>query len=336
LQLRYYQKDALDAVYDHLRNKDNNPCVVIPTGGGKGVIAPTICDTVVTRWGGRVLVLAHVKELIEQLAETCANIFPDIDYGIYHAGLKRRDTDNACIFAGIQSVYNRACELGKFDVIVVDECHSINPEGEGRYQTLLKDAKVVNPKIKIVGLTATPYRMGTGLICDPGHMLNEICYEVGVKELINKGYLCPIRAKGGNEKVDTSSLKRRGGDFIAKDAALLMDQEYLVTGAVKEILALSENRKAVLIFATSIEHGRHVQETIIEFGQECEFVYGDLPMGARNNIIANFKAGKIKYLVNVDVLTTGFDAPHIDTIAMLRPTMSPGLYYQMLGRGFRI
>jgi len=336
MKLRYYQQAALDGVYNHLRVKDNNPCVVIPTGGGKGFLAPTICNDVVTHWGGRVLVLAHVKELIQQLAETAYQEFPDLDYGIYHAGLKKRDMDNAVIFAGIQSVYQKACQLGKFDIIVVDECHTIPPEGEGRYQTFLNDAHTVNPNLRIVGLTATPYRMGTGTICGPDNMLNEICYEVGVKELIENGYLCNIRAKSGNENVDTSRLHIRGGEFIAKEVATLMDQDHLVKGACREIVALSKDRKAVLMFATSVEHGRHIQDEIIGLGEQCEFVYGDMVTGARDHIIKKYKNREIKYLVNVNVLTTGFDAPHIDTIAMLRPTLSPGLYYQMLGRGFRI
>ena len=204
ITLRAYQQQAVEAVYRHLRDHDDNPVVVIPTAGGKTPVMATICDDAVRQWNGRVLVLAHVKELLEQTAGTLSRMAPDLDIGMYSAGLGRRDTRHSVIVAGIQSVYKRAGELDAFDLILIDEAHMIPPEGDGMYRQFLADAKVVNPQVRVVGLTATPFRMSSGLICRSDHFLNTICYEVGVKELIRDGYLCPLRTKAGVQKVDTN------------------------------------------------------------------------------------------------------------------------------------
>ena len=174
LTLRPYQHEAVAAVYQHLRERDDNPCVVIPTGGGKTPVMATICRDAVVTWGGRVLIVAHVKELLEQSADKLRVVCPEVKFGIYSAGLKRRDTQAPVIVAGIQSIYKRACELGPIDLILVDEAHMIPPEGEGMYQQFLAEAKVVNPNLRVIGLTATPYRLKSGLICTPDHFLNEV------------------------------------------------------------------------------------------------------------------------------------------------------------------
>jgi len=349
VKLRAYQQESINAVYRHLRERDDNPCVVIPTGGGKTPVMATICRDAVTRWDGRVLILAHVKELLEQTAGTLRHIAPDLDVGVYSAGLKRRDTDHPVIVAGIQSVYQRACELDRFDLIVVDECHLLPPDGEGRYRTFLADAKKVNPAVRLIGLTATPYRMKSGMLCGPGNLLNDICYEVGVKELIAQGFLCPLRTKAGRRKVDTSTLHIRAGEFIGSEVEELMDTDELVYAACREIVEMTKDRRAVLIFAASVAHAVHVQATLQRMaGGECGLVTGETPTAERDRLIARFKGERIaanlfgdthpplKYLVNVNVLTTGFDAPNVDCIVLLRPTASPGLYYQMVGRGFRL
>ena len=169
IQLRPYQSEAVSAVYDHLRCRDDNPCVVLPTASGKTCVIGQICRDAVQQWGGRVLILAHVKELLEQAADKLHAMAPDLwnQIGVYSAGLKSRDTDHAIIVAGIQSVYRRAAELDRFDLILLDESHMLPPSGEGMYRTFLDDAKLVNPNVRLIGLTATPYRMSSGMICSP-------------------------------------------------------------------------------------------------------------------------------------------------------------------------
>ncbi len=337
LTLRPYQEAAKAAVYGHLRTRDDNPCVVIPTGGGKTPVMASICRDAVTLWSGRVLILAHVKELLEQSAEKLRAVCPELDFGIYSAGLRRRDTKHAVIVAGIQSVFRRACELDSFDLIIVDEAHMIPPEGDGMYQQFLAEARTVNPEVRIIGMTATPYRMKDGLICTPDHFLNHVCYEVGVRELIRDGFLSPLITKAGRQSVDTSSLHVRGGEFVAGEVEDLMDDEALVDAACAEIVEYSQSRQSVLIFASGIQHGQHVAQVLEEsHDAECGFVCGETSPAERDYLLQRFREGELKYLCNVNVLTTGFDAPNIDCVAMLRPTLSPGLYYQMVGRGFRL
>ncbi|HUU99191.1 MAG TPA: DEAD/DEAH box helicase family protein, partial [Phycisphaerae bacterium] len=252
--LRPYQREAVDNGYRFLRERDDNPCIVIPTAGGKTPVMAAICRDAVTKWNGRVLVLAHVKELLEQAVDKLHLMAPDLwnKIGVYSAGLRCRDTENPIIVAGIQSVYQRAAELDAFDLIIVDEAHMLPPDGEGRYRTFLADAKLVNPNVRLIGLTATPYRMTTGMICGPENLLNEVCYEVGVRELIVQGYLCPLKSKAGKRKVDTSGLHVRGGEFIAGEVEELMDDEQLVQAACQEIVEQSAERHSVLIFAAGV------------------------------------------------------------------------------------
>ena len=338
IQLRPYQTEAVAAVYDHLRRRDDHPCVVIPTAGGKTPVMATICRDAVQQWNGRVLILAHVKELLEQAADKLHAMAPDLwnRIGVYSAGLKSRDTEHPIIVAGIQSVYRRAAELDRFDLILIDEAHMLPPDGEGMYRTFLAEARIVNPNVRLIGLTATPYRMSTGMICGPENLLNHVCYEVGVRELIVQGYLCPLKTKAGRRKVDTSNLHVRGGEFIAGEVEALMDDDSLVRSACREIVDQTRDRHSVLIFAAGVQHALHVQRVIGEMGHECGFVCGDTLPFERAETLKRFKDGTLKYLVNVNVLTTGFDAPNTDCVALLRPTNSPGLYYQMVGRGFRL
>jgi len=338
MQLRPYQQEAVEALYEHLRRRDDNPCVVIPTAGGKTPVMATVCKDAVGRWEGRVLIVAHVKELLEQAVEKLHLVAPDMwhQIGVYSAGLKSRDTEHPVIVAGVQSVYRRAAELGRFDLVIIDEAHCIPPDGDGMYRTLIAGLKETNPALRIIGLTATPFRMTSGPICAPENVLNSVCYEIGVRELIVQGYLCPLVSKAGREKADTSDLHVRAGEYVASEVETLMDTDLLVESACREILDYTRDRKACLIFTSGVRHGTHVTETLRRMGANVEAVFGETLDFERDTTLREFRAGRLKYLVNVNVLTTGFDAPNIDCVAMLRPTMSPGLYYQMVGRGFRL
>jgi DNA repair protein RadD len=179
--------------------------------------------------------------------------------------------------------------------------------------------------------------MKSGMICAPENILNHVCYEVGVKELIVKGYLSPLVTKASRIDIDTSGLHVRAGEFVADEAEELMNTDELVEAACNEIIGMTETRQSVLIFAAGVEHGRHIAEVMSDkFGVEAETVFGNTHSQERDSILEDFRGGVLKYLINVNVLTTGFDAPNIDCVAMVRPTLSPGLYYQMVGRGFRL
>jgi DNA repair protein RadD len=346
--LRPYQSDAVKAVYDHLRNKDTNPCVVIPTAGGKSLCIAQVAKDAVTKWNGRVMILAHVKELVEQNAGKLKSICPDLPVGVYSAGLDSRDTQQPVVVAGIQSVYNKIEAFKPFDLVMIDEVHMVPPDGEGRYRTFLEAAKRVNPRVRLVGWTATPYRTQGGLICKPENLLKEVCYEIGVKELINRGYISNITARAGKVKANTEGLHIRAGEFVAEDVEKLMGDDGLVNSVCREIVELTKDRQSCLIFCTSIAHCKKVAAQIAKFsGEECAVVTGDTPDIEREETIRRLRGETVKadlfaekpplkYCCNVSVLTTGTDIPRLDTIALLRPTNSPGLLVQMVGRGFRL
>ncbi len=335
--LREYQKAAVEAVYRHLRERDDNPAVVLPTGSGKSWVIAQIASDAVDLWGGRVLILAHVKELLEQNADKLRQLNPRLRIGVYSAGLKRRDQREPVIVAGVQSIWRKACDFDPFDLVIVDEAHLIPPEGDGMYRQFLDDAKKVNPHLRVIGLTATPYRLKSGSICTPDGFLNQVCHEVGVRELIVQGYLCPLVTKVGVNKPDVDNLHIRGGEYVAGEVENLMDQDALVEAACGEIAAYTATRNACLIFASGVQHGKHIVQTLQEkHSVACGFVCGDTPSAERDDTLARFQSGRLKFLCNVGVLTTGFDAPHIDCLALVRPTLSPGLYCQMVGRGFRL
>ena len=349
LELRDYQSDAKAALYDYLRRKDGNPCVVIPTAGGKSICIASVAADAVNVWRGRVLILAHVKELVDQNSKELKGLCPDLPVGVYSAGLDRRDTKEPVIVAGIQSIYNKIDLFEPFDLVMVDEVHMVPPDGEGRYQTFLNAAKAKNPNVRMVGWTATPFRTQGGLICRPENLFNEVCYEANVKDLIDAGWLSKITAKAGIANADLDHLHIRAGEFVAEDVEKAMGEDRLVATACREIVEKTKDRKACLIFCTSVEHCRKVAKLVGSYsGEECAIVTGDTPDDKRDEIIRRLKGEEIavdlfggtlpplKYCCNVSVMTTGTNIRRLDTIALLRPTASAGLYIQMVGRGFRL
>ncbi|MDL5053337.1 DEAD/DEAH box helicase family protein [Oscillatoria laete-virens NRMC-F 0139] len=322
---------TLDA--DHLYVDGN---FIVHHNSGKTPVIATICRDAVQLWRGRVLIVAHVKELLEQAADKIQALAPNLLFGIYSAGLGSRDTLAPVIIAGIQSVYRRVNELGHFDLVIIDEAHMIPFDGDGMYRTLISGLKQFNPNLRVIGLTATPFRMNAGSICAPENVLQSICYEISVRELIAQKYLCPLISKAGKQKANFESLHVRAGEFVGGEVEKLMDDTVLVEAACREITEYTRERHSVLIFSSGVKHGEHIRETLERLGVGCRSVFGDTLDFDRAQTLADFKAGKIKYLVNVNVLTTGFDAPNVDCVVMLRPTLSPGLYYQMVGRGFRL
>ena len=268
MNLRSYQRDAVNAVWQHIAKSDTNPAVVLPTGSGKTHVIAEICRAAVQDWGGRVIVLAHVKELLEQAAGKLQAVAPDLPIGVYSAGLGRRDLGYAVTVAGIQSIYQRAHDLGPMDLVIVDEAHLIPPDGEGMYRRFLTDARDLCDHQRVIGLTATPYRMKTGMICSEDSILNEVCFEASVRELIAGGYLCPLRSRAGKSVADTSDLQVRGGEFVAGKVEDLMNTQGLVESACAEIVSVSADRNAVLIFASGVAHGVHVQSILKQ--QNCD------------------------------------------------------------------
>jgi len=332
--LRWYQKEAIEKTYAWMRTLKGNPCIVLPTGAGKTPVLATIVNDVVNRWGGRVLVMSHVKELLEQAELTIRRWYPTVPVGVYSAGIGRRDTEEACIVAGIQSIAANIDAFDAFDIVLVDECHRIPPDGEGRYGKVIDALRVKNPRLRLIGLTATPYRTTTGTVVGDGHILDEIVYTAEIEKLIADGFLSKVSSKAAEAAADVRGLRIKGGDFIPSE----MEARFATTvgAAVKECLQLSEGRNKILVFAAGVDHANTICNLLAAAGQRSGLITGEMTDKERGDTLAAFRRGNLRWLVNVNVLTEGFDAPDIDMICLLRATISPGLYYQMVGRGLRI
>lgn len=343
MNLRPYQIAASQAADNAMYQGQSGVCLIIPTGGGKTIVMADMIHRWLTQWADtRVAVLAHTRELVEQNASKFSAFWQAQNdtvapLGIYCAGLKRRDMASSVIFASIQSVTKKAMQLGAFDVLLIDEAHHIpTAKDEGIWRRFITDATRANPNVRIIGLSATPWRLGSGSIIGPDSILQNIGYEIGVADLINQGYLSPLICKGSAIQADTSRLHIRQGEYIGAELAELMDQQNLIDGAVAEMLDLGHDRKSWLLFCAGVDHSQHVAESLKTAGITAASLTGDTPQAERDRIITDFKSGKLRALCNCMVLTEGFDHPGIDLVALLRPTKSAGLYYQMVGRGFRL
>ena len=338
MELRWYQHEAIEAAYRFLRERPNdNPCIVLPTGAGKTPVLSSICRDAVEKWGGRVLVLSHVKELVEQSATTLQRWYPGLDVGIYSAGVGKRDVDNSVIVAGIQSVHSRAFELcgtSPFNLVIVDEAHRIPLSGDGMYRQFFDDLRTANPRFRVIGLTATNYRTDGGYVTGQDYVLSDVCFEASVRQLIAQGFLARLTSKQATNCADLSEVKVVRGEF--SDNQMADEFEKIVESAVDEIVEQSKDRKSVLLFCAGRSHMLHVIDEIRNRGHEIYGVDAKTPTNDREELVEYFKTGKLKFLANINVFTEGFDAPNVDMVCLLRATVSPGLYYQMVGRGLRI
>jgi len=334
--LRPYQQRTLDQFYAWFQNHTGWPCIVMPTGSGKSHIIAELCKDAISKWPEtRVLMLSHVRELIEQNASKLLAIWPEAPLGIYSAGMGRKEL-NQITFAGIQSLAGHEAELGHTDLIIVDENHLISHNENGRYRTLILKMKEINPNMCVCGLTATPYRLGHGLITEKPAIFSDIIEPVSIEELIYHGYLSPLRSKHTQAQLDVRGVAKRGGEFIEKELQHAVNTTTSNAKVVEETLLLATDRRSLLYFCCGVAHANAIRDILSELGESCACITGATPKGERDEIIQKFRAGEIRHLTNANVLTTGFDAPNLDCIVMLRPTESPGLHCQMAGRGMRV
>ena len=334
--LRDYQSRSISMLYDWFRKNSGHPCLVLPTGSGKSWIIAELCRDALTNWPEtRILMLTHVKELIEQDLEKLVTLWPDAPVGVYSASIGRKELEHQITFAGIQSLRGKADKIGHVDLIIVDECHLISHKAEGGYRKLISELEAINPSLRVIGLTATPYRLGHGMITDKPALFDDLIEPVTIEYLIYNGYLAPLRSKLTDARLSVAGVHRRGGEYIESELQKAVDKEDLNARVVQEVISLAGDRKAWLFFCAGVQHAYHIRDALKEQGITAETITGETSKKERERIIADFKAGKIQALTNANVLTTGFDYPDIDLIAMLRPTLSPGLYVQMAGRGLR-
>jgi DNA repair protein RadD len=338
-ELRDYQREAVDGLYNYWASKaGDNPLVVAPTGSGKTAILAQVIKDAMSYPDTRVLVVTHVKELLEQGASGLLKLYPEADFGIYSAGLKQKVLNKPITFAGIQSVWERAYDMVPApDLVLIDEAHLLPKNTETRYNRFISDLKICNPDVKVVGLTATPYRLDTGYLHKgKGAIFDGIAHDIPVSMLMDQGYLSPVISKGGIKQIDLSGVGKRGGEFIESELATAASDPELVESTVREIVTLADKRKSWLVFSSGVNHAHLLADEFEKYFVDVGVVTGSDSSAVREKTIADFKSGKLQCLINVNVLTTGFDHPGVDCVCLVRATASCGLYIQCIGRGTRV
>ncbi len=340
--LRPYQQEAVDATLKHFRQSDDSAVIVLPTGAGKSLVIAELARLA----RRKILVVTHVKELVEQNHAKYQSY--GAQGGIFSAGLKRKDNTHQVTFASVQSV---AANLEQFkdeySLIIIDECHRISGDENSQYQRIIEQLRQQNKGLKVLGLTATPYRLGMGWIYRyhyRGFVRSEedkpfvhCIYELPLIYMINRGYLTkPELIDAAVAQYDFSTLaQNRFGEYAEKDVNALLGKHQRVTRAIiEQVMELAVERKAVMIFAATVDHAKEITGYLPP--EHTALITGATEQRERDQLIQRFKRRQLKYLVNVSVLTTGFDAPHVDFIAILRPTQSVSLYQQIVGRGLRL
>ncbi|MCL6268705.1 DEAD/DEAH box helicase [Sansalvadorimonas sp. 2012CJ34-2] len=342
-QLRPYQKETVQSVIRHFRKTNDPAVIVLPTGAGKSLVISELGR--IAR--GRVLVLAHVKELVEQNHAKYESY--DLKASIFSAGLGRKEAAEQVVFGSVQSVVRNLAEFNdsSFTLLVIDECHRVSLEQDSSYHKVISHLKKQNPNLKVLGLTATPYRLGMGWLyqyhyqgkvrTEEKRFFSDCVYELPLSYMVDNGYLTPATVIDAPvvwydfTRLQTDSFGRYRDDDLNQ---LLKGEGRATRQIIHKVIEEAEQRQGVMIFAATVDHAREILSYLPE--EEAALILGETPGPERDALISSFKEQRLKYLVNVAVLTTGFDAPHVDLIAILRPTESVSLYQQIVGRGLRL
>ena len=334
--LRPYQQEAVSEAFSFLTTKDGNGILVLPTGTGKSLIIAEICRRAIEIYPRtRIIVATHSKELVANNCEELRTICPDLSVGVFSAGLGKKERNRQVVFAGIQSVWRHAFKFPAIDILLVDEAHSLTKKEEGTWFKFISDLKIANPNLRILGLSASPFRMTQGMIYGKDCLFTELIYEYGLIRAIEEGWLAPLRNHRTEIKYDVSSVHKRGGEFIDKELQAAVNIDALNRRCVAEIIEQGKDRKAWIAFCSGIDHSLAIRDIIREHGISCETVTGTTPQAERDSILKRYKAGEIRCVTNHGVLTTGFNYPAIDLLVSMRPTGSPGLWLQICGRAMR-
>lgn len=347
MKLRDYQQDAHDAIVKWIK-RAYAPCLIeAATGAGKSHIIAALSKTVHDLSGGkRILCVAPSAELVIQNSEKYGAT--GNPFSLFSAAVGQKSLRHPVVFGTPMTIANKIEKFGEeFAMVVVDECHGITPT----IKEIISSIRAKNNRLRVVGMTATPYRLGEGYIhaqwpdgvIVPAHERLETPYfeacvhRILARELIERGYLTsPVIGAIRAESYHTLDMTLNSrGQFDADDVDRAYHGQGRKTAAIiADIVAQARERQGVMIFAATV---RHAQECMASLPPELSaIVTGDTPKAERKDIIDRFKAREIKYLVNVAVLTTGFDAPHVDVVAILRATESVGLLQQIIGRGLRL
>lgn len=334
LKLRDYQQQAISELYGYIKtNKGLNPCLVLPTGAGKSVVIAKIATDFFEKSNGKLLMLTHVSELIEQNYHKVRQFVNPDDVGLFSAGLGKQELHKKITFAGIQSIHNK--KTPDYRVILIDECHLISVKEQGIYRKFIDKF----PDALVIGLTATPYRMDNGYInVGDNPLFNDLIIPDGttIPELIAGGYLSTLKSKVSDTGLSFKGVKKSKGDFNEKQVGEIVNHFDAIEKVIADLIERTKDFKHVLVFCSGIDHTVNISQALCDKGKRSFYVHGKMSKADRKMAIDSFKGGILKYLCNPNILTTGFDYPDIDCVVMLRPTYSVVLYVQMAGRGLRL
>lgn len=345
---REYQVMAVDAVIDYFKEHKGeygkNPLVVLPTGTGKSIIAAELCRFFMQFDDTNILLLTHSSELVKQDAEKITAACQGASIGIFSAQLGRKNRKERIICGTVQSVYRRLERtpnwFGPRRLLIIDEAHRLSSKDSSMYQKAIKALRETDPKMRVVGLTATPYRQDCGMLTNQDNAIfTDVCIDLNesIPQFIDQGYLSNLVTLPCTDKstFDFSKVRITNGDYNSKDAeAVLSDLERL-KAACNLMIEHGQDRRAWLVFVSGIFVAETVAEMLRGLDIDAATVNSKRTKEENDTAIAAFRAGKLKCLVSADQLTTGFDVPQIDLIGMLRPTVSTVLHVQMMGRGMR-
>ena len=330
---RWYQRKAKDAIIRDI--VDHNPLIAVPTGAGKTIIMGRfIYDFLAAYPFANILVLSNTKEILKQDYDTICKFFPGVKIGLYSAGLDSKTIEKITV-AGIQSIYKKAELFQRFDIVIVDEAHTLDYNEKTMYGQFVSKVKA-----KYVGMSATPFRIKSGFLHKgENRLFTKLSYDLtklgSFNRLIEEGHLCKLISKAPDFELDVKGVKTTAGDYNQKELSKVCDRIEITNQAVDELVKLGHNYKSWLTFAIDIDHANHITKALVARGINAKALHSDTNKD-RDKLIKEFKAGEIRALVSVGMVTTGFDAPNTDLIALLRPTKSVVLHVQMVGRGLRI
>lgn len=349
LELRYYQRESLDALYKYWGEGGGNGLIVLPTGAGKALVIAKLIEELLADYPTmRILNVTHDSRLVEQNFKEFIGLLPFAPAGIYSAGLKRRDANAQVLFCGIQSVWNKVEQLGDIDLIIVDEAHAISRNSKTQYGKFFKSVREHNPDSRTCGTTATDFRMDSGRLTDDQDdddaidpisgepvrfkLFDDVVYEAKLPDLIEQGYLTTLTSQKTTSKIDLKGIGTRGGDYIP--GQISEAAERIIEEAIAEDMVLSEGRRAGLFFSTSKENANHIAEAIRRHGRTCAVLTSDNSHQTKE-IFEGFRAGKYWAISSVSMITTGTNFPFVDFISLILSTKSAGKLVQILGRGTR-
>lgn len=335
MKLRDYQQDCVDTVIRHMKKSTAPVCIEAATGAGKSLIVAALAAWLAKISGKKILCLAPSKELIEQNHEKY--LATGNPASIFCASAGEKCLRHPVVFCSPLTAKNAIDEIAEMPIsaVILDECHTLTPT----VKMIIEAVQGYNPNLRIIGLTATPYRMDTGYIYEQDEdgeevsekytkepFFSKLIYRITAQRLIERGFLTP-------------PMVMSAGDYGAlpddeAEAEQMIEQSSLTAKIIASIVNATTESKGVMIFASTVKHAQDIV-SMLPAG-DARLITANTPANERVEIVAMYKAMMFKYLVNVSVLTTGFDAPHVDFIAVLRPTESRGLFQQIIGRGTRL